>query len=150
LNKNKFLDKGIKEQAKSHDEDWYDDVWASIIANDGSVQHLNWLDDHTKSVYKCANEIDQRWIIEQTSDRQMFVDQAISTNLFFRPDVSVKYLHAVHFQAWKQGLKSLYYVRSSKLRKADKVGQKIERNRIEDEIDMQALIDNSTCLACEG
>lgn len=150
LNKNKFLDKIIKENYKGKEESWYDDVWANIIANDGSVQHLEWIDDYTKSVYKTANEIDQRWIIEQCSDRQQFVDQAISTNLFFRPDVNVKYLHAVHFQAWKQGLKSLYYVRSAKLKKADKVGQKIERKRIEDEIDTLALVNNETCLACEG
>lgn len=150
LNKNRFLDKIIKEEALKHDESWYDDTWASIIADDGSVQNLEWMDQYTKDVFKTAAEIDQRWIIEQTSDRQQFVDQAISTNLFFRPDVSVKYLHAVHFQAWKQGLKSLYYVRSSKLRKADKVGQKVERRRIEDEIDMSALVNNETCLACEG
>ena len=150
LNKNRFLDKIIKEEALKHDESWYDDTWASIIADDGSVQNLEWMDQYTKDVFKTAAEIDQRWIIEQTSDRQQFVDQAISTNLFFRPDVSVKYLHAVHFQAWKQGLKSLYYVRSSKLRKADKVGQKVERKRIEDEIDMSALVNNETCLACEG
>ena len=150
LNKNRFLDKIIKEEALKHEESWYDDPWASIIADDGSVQNLEWMDQYTKDVFKTAAEIDQRWIIEQTSDRQQFVDQAISTNLFFRPDVSVKYLHAVHFQAWKQGLKSLYYVRSSKLRKADKVGQKVERKRIEDEIDMSALVNNETCLACEG
>lgn len=150
LNKNRFLDKIIKDEALKHDESWYDDTWASIIADDGSVQNLEWMDQYTKDVFKTAAEIDQRWIIEQTSDRQQFVDQAISTNLFFRPDVSVKYLHAVHFQAWKQGLKSLYYVRSSKLRKADKVGQKVERRRIEDEIDMSALVNNETCLACEG
>lgn len=150
LNKNRFLDKIIKESSLGKEESWYDDVWASIIANDGSVQHLEWMDEYTKNVYKTANEIDQRWIIEQCSDRQQFVDQAISTNLFFRPDVNVKYLHAVHFQAWKQGLKSLYYVRSAKLKKADKVGQKIERKRIEDEIDTLALINNETCLACEG
>lgn len=150
LNKNRFLDRIIKNEALKHEESWYDDTWASIIADDGSVQNLEWMDQYTKDVFKTAAEIDQRWIIEQTSDRQQFVDQAISTNLFFRPDVSVKYLHAVHFQAWKQGLKSLYYVRSSKLRKADKVGQKVERKRIEDEIDMSALINNETCLACEG
>jgi len=150
LNKNRFLDKIIKEEALKHEESWYDDTWASIIADDGSVQNLEWMDQYTKDVFKTAAEIDQRWIIEQTSDRQQFVDQAISTNLFFRPDVSVKYLHAVHFQAWKQGLKSLYYVRSSKLRKADKVGQKVERKRIEDEIDISALVNNETCLACEG
>ncbi len=150
LNKNKFLDAIIKIQAQGKEESWYDDVWASIIANDGSVQHLEWMDEYSKDVFKTANEIDQRWIIEQCSDRQQFVDQAISTNLFFRPDVNVKYLHAVHFQAWKQGLKSLYYVRSAKLKKADKVGQKIERKRIEDEIDTLALVNNETCLACEG
>lgn len=150
LNKNKFLDAIIKEEAKKHKEDWYDDTWASVIANDGSVQHLEWLDEYNKAVFKTAQEIDQRWIVEQSADRQQFVDQAISTNLFFRPDVNVKYLHAVHFQAWKQGLKSLYYVRSSKLRKADKVGQQIERKRIEDEIDLQSIINNSECLACSG
>lgn len=150
LNKNKHLDKLIKEVSYSKDISWYDDTWASIISNDGSVSHLEWMDEYTKSVYKTAPEIDQRWIIEQAADRQVFVDQAMSTNLFFAPDVSVKYLHAVHFQAWKQGLKSLYYVRSSKLRKSDKVGQKIVRRKIEDEIDMQALIENNTCLACEG
>lgn len=150
LNKNRFLDKIIRENSLDKEESWYDDVWASIIANDGSVQHLEWMDEYTRSVYKTANEIDQRWIVEQCSDRQQFVDQAISTNLFFRPDVNVKYLHAVHFQAWKQGLKSLYYVRSAKLKKADKVGQKIERKRIEDEIDTLALVNNETCLACEG
>lgn len=150
LNKNKFLDAIIKEEAKKHRDDWYDDTWASIIANDGSVQHLDWLDDYNKAVFKTGQEIDQRWIVEQSADRQKFVDQAISTNLFFRPDVNVKYLHAVHFQAWKQGLKSLYYLRSSKLRKADKVGQQIERKRIEDEIDLQEIINNESCLACEG
>jgi ribonucleoside-diphosphate reductase alpha chain len=108
------------------------------------------MDDHTKAVFKTAPEIDQRWIVEQAADRQVFVDQAMSTNLFFRPDVNVKYLHAVHFRAWKQGLKSLYYVRSSKLRKSDKVGQKLERRKIEDEIDMAALIMGETCIACEG
>lgn len=150
LNKNKFLDKIIQKESIGKNESWYDDVWASIIANDGSVQDLDWMDDYTKDVFKTAAEIDQRWIIEQSADRQQFVDQAISTNLFFRPDVSVKYLHAVHFQAWKQGMKSLYYVRSSKLRKADKVGQKVVRNRIEDEINLQALVENNSCLACEG
>ncbi len=150
LNKNKFLDKILKEKAVNEEANWYDEVWASIIANDGSVQHLDCLDDYTKDVFKTASEIDQRWIVEQSADRQKFVDQAISTNLFFRPDVNVKYLHAVHFQAWKQGLKSLYYVRSAKLKKADKVGQRIERKRIEDEIDLQTLIEEGTCLACEG
>jgi ribonucleoside-diphosphate reductase alpha chain len=150
LTKNKFLDEYFKSVALQKPEGWYDDQWANVTANDGSVQQLEWMPDIQKAVFKTANEIDQRWIIELSGDRQVYVDQAISTNLFFRPDVSVKYLSAVHFQAWKQGLKSLYYVRSAKLRKADKVGQKVIRNKIEDEIDIQALVDNTTCLACEG
>lgn len=149
INKNRFLDIIIKEQATNHEVSWYDDTWASIIANDGSVQHLTWMDDETKIVFKTAAEIDQRWIIEHAADRQQFIDQAQSLNLFFRPDVSIKYLHAVHFMAWKTGLKSLYYCRSAKLRKADKVGQRVERKKIEDEIDMDAIIAGSTCLACE-
>jgi ribonucleoside-diphosphate reductase alpha chain len=150
LTKNRFLDKIIKEESAKHNESWYDDTWASIIANDGSVQHLDWMDEETKIVYKTANEIDQRWIIEHASDRQAYIDQAQSVNLFFRPDVNVKYLHAIHFMAWKSGLKSLYYCRSSKLRKADKVGQRIERKRIEDEIDMESLVQGNSCIACEG
>lgn len=150
LNKNKTLDKLIKQKCAENPELDYDEIWASIIADDGSVQNVDILTEQEKMVFKTAVEIDQRWIVEQCSDRQQYVDQAISTNLFFKPDANIKYIHAVHFQAWKQGLKSLYYLRSSKLKKADKVGQKIERKKIEDEIDMQSLIDNSSCLSCEG
>lgn len=126
-----------------------DDVWASIIANDGSVQHLD-IPDNVKEVFKTAMEIDQRWLVELASDRQAFVDQGQSVNLFFRPDTTIGYLHAVHFQAWKQGLKSLYYLRSDKVRKADKVGAQIKRQKIEESIDMTAVASGETCLACEG
>jgi ribonucleoside-diphosphate reductase alpha chain len=150
LNKNRTLDRLLKAESKKHsDPHWYDDVWASIISNDGSVQGIEWMDQWTKDVFKTALEIDQRWIVEQSADRQKFVDQAISTNLFFAPDSNIKYLHAVHFQAWKQGLKGLYYLRSSKLRKADKTGQKVVRLKIEDEINIQDLVNNESCLACE-
>jgi ribonucleoside-diphosphate reductase alpha chain len=94
-------------------------------------------------------EIDQRWIIEHAADRQEYIDQAQSVNLFFRPDSNIKYLHAVHFQAWKQGLKTLYYCRSEKIGKADKVARKIEREVIQ-EIDLKALAEGAECLACEG
>ena len=150
LNKNKFLDKIILEESKGKSESWYDDTWAAIIANDGSVSDLEWMDDYTKDVFKTAQEIDQRWIVEHTADRQVYVDQSISTNVFFKPDCSIKYLHAVHFLAWKKGLKALYYLRSGKLRKADKVGKKIERKRIEDEINMQEIVEGDSCIACEG
>jgi len=147
--KNRFLEKILEKKCEELKLD-INEVWASIISNDGSVQHLEWLDDYTKDVYKTAPELDQRWIIELASDRQEFIDQGQSVNIFFRPDVNIRYLHAVHFQAWKQGLKSLYYCRSDKLRKADRVGQKVERKKIEDEIDMKELAEGNTCLACEG
>jgi len=148
LNKNRFLDKIIKEKAK--DEQDYNDIWSSIIANDGSVQHMESLDEWTKDVFKTSMEIDQRWLIQHASDRQEFIDQAQSVNLFFRPDSHIKYIHAVHFQAWKQGLKTLYYCRSDKIAKADKVSKRIEREIIK-EINLTALTtDDGACLACEG
>ena len=147
LAKNKWLDRIIKSVVKSDDE--YQTVWSSIIANDGSVQHLDILDDWQKDVFKTSMEIDQRWLVNHAADRQEYIDQAQSLNLFFRPDVNIMYLHAVHFQAWKQGLKTLYYCRSEKIGKADKVSRRIEREVIK-ELDMKALIDGDACLACEG
>ncbi len=149
LNKNKYLDKIIKEKCDADEKLDYNEIWSSIIANDGSVQHLNFLDEWQKDVYKTSMEIDQRWIVDHAANRQSYIDQAQSINLFFRPDVNVKYLHAVHYQAWKQGLKTLYYCRSEKLAKADKVAKKIERQVIE-EIDLKQLASEEVCLACEG
>ncbi len=149
LNKNKHLDALIKDKAEENSKIDYDEVWSSIIANDGSVQHLTILDENEKEVYKTAMEIDQRWVVEHGSTRQEWIDQAQSLNLFFRPDVNIKYLHAVHYMAWKQGLKTLYYCRSEKLGKADKVSKRIEREVIK-EIDMSSLLNEDSCLACEG
>jgi len=148
VTRNRFLDAIIKEKCKNDPKLEYDTVWSSIIANDGSVQHIDFLDDWQKDVYKTGMEIDQRWIVEHAADRQNYIDQSQSLNLFFRPDVNIVYLHAVHFMAWKQGLKTLYYCRSEKLMKADKVSKKIERQVIQ-EIDMKAIAEGDTCLACE-
>jgi ribonucleoside-diphosphate reductase alpha chain len=149
LNKNKFLDKIIREKCNADESLDYQEIWSSIIANDGSVQHLSILDEWTLDVFKTAMEIDQRWLVEHAAHRQSFVDQAQSLNLFFRPDVDIRYLHAVHFQAWKSGLKTLYYCRSEKITKADKVSKKIERQIIQ-EVDLKALAAGEECLACEG
>jgi ribonucleoside-diphosphate reductase alpha chain len=149
LNKNKHLDGLIKSKIEDGEKIDYDEVWSSVIANDGSVQHLKFLTDWEKDVYKTSMEIDQRWVIEHAATRQQFIDQAQSLNLFFRPDVNIKYLHAVHFLAWKQGLKTLYYCRSEKLGKADKVSNRIERQIIK-EIDISQLVNDDTCLSCEG
>ena len=145
LNKNRWLDAIIKEKAG----DDYNEIWSSIIANDGSVQHLDILDDWQKDVFKTSMEIDQRWLIQHAADRQEYIDQAQSVNLFFRPDSHIKYIHAVHFQAWKQKLKTLYYCRSDKIAKADKVSKKIEREIIK-EINLHDLTEGTECLACEG
>ena len=147
LNKNKWLDKVIRELVT--DEEKYNDVWSSIIANDGSVQHLDILNDDQKAVFKTSMEIDQRWVIELAADRQAYIDQAQSLNLFFRPDAHIKYLHAIHFMAWKKGLKTLYYCRSEKIGKADKVSKKIERQVIK-ELDMVQVAQGNDCIACEG
>ena len=147
LNKNKFLDALLR--SKNLTDDQMADTWSSIIANDGSVQHLTMLDENEKFVFKTAMEIDQRWVVEHAADRQQHIDQAQSLNLFFRPDVNVKYLHACHYLAWKKGLKTLYYARSEKLAKADKVSKRIEREVIK-ELDMSAIVGGDECLACEG
>jgi len=152
LNKNRYLDKLIREKLGLKggiDSGTYADTWSSIIANDGSCQHLDMLDENEKAVFKTSMEIDQRWVIEHASDRQQYIDQAQSLNLFFRPDVNIKYLYAIHFLAWKKGLKTLYYCRSEKLAKADKVSKRIERDVIK-ELDMSAIAQGNECLACEG
>ena len=149
LNKNKYLDELLKDKCKVDDSLDYDKIWSSIIANDGSVQHLKCLDDYEKDIYKTSMEIDQRWVIEHAADRQEFIDQSQSLNVFFRPDANIAYLHAVHFLAWKKKLKTLYYCRSEKIGKADRVSKKIERQIIQ-EIDMTAIAAGEECLACEG
>jgi len=150
LNKNKFLDKIIKNKCQADSKLDYDEIWSSIIANDGSVQHMDILDDWQKDVFKTAMEIDQRWIIQHAADRQEWIDQAQSLNVFFRPDADIKYIHVIHFLAWKVNLKTMYYCRSEKIGKADKVAKKIERDVIK-EIDLTQLAhDDNVCIACEG
>ena len=149
LNKNKHLDVIIKDKVAKNSRLDYDKIWSSIIANDGSVQHVTCLDEKEKEVYKTAMEIDQRWVVEHASTRQEWIDQGQSVNLFFRPDVNIKYLHAIHYLAWKQGMKTLYYCRSEKLGKADKVSKRIERDVIK-EIDFKSMIAGEDCVACEG
>jgi len=150
LNKNKYLDKLIHKKCQEDSSLDYDKILSSIIANDGSVQHLKCLDDYEKEIYKTSMEIDQRWVIEHAADRQEFIDQAQSLNVFFRPNANISYIHAVHFLAWKKGLKTMYYCRSEKIGKADKVSRQIEREIIK-EIDMSAIAaGEDSCIACEG
>lgn len=113
--RNKYLKALLAE--KDHDND---DTWSSISVNEGSVQHLDFLSDDEKDVFKTAFEIDQRWLIEHAADRAPFICQAQSLNIFLPADVHKRELHQLHFQAWKKGVKSLYYCRSKSIQRAEK------------------------------
>lgn len=124
LNKNKNLNRIIQNKLKvmgQYSEDNMVQIWSNILSNNGSIQHLDMFSKLEKAVFKTAMEIDQQWIITHASDRQPYIDQAQSVNLFMVPTVHVRDLHMVHFNAWKKGLKTLYYCRSAKLAKADKI-----------------------------
>ena len=117
------------------------DVWSSIIMKEGSVQHLDFLTEYEKDIFKTAFEIDQQWVIEHAADRQPHICQGQSVNLFFPAGSDKSYINSVHLRAWKKELKGLYYLRTSSGNDADKVGMKIERN---------ALKDAEECISCHG
>ena len=114
--RNKYLSKVLEEYGKDTDE-----IWSSITTNQGSVSHLDFLTKEQKEVFKTAFEIDQNWIIELGSDRTPNISQAQSINIFVPADVHKRELHQIHFQAWKKGLKSLYYCRSKSIQRAENI-----------------------------
>lgn len=118
--RNKNLVNLLKQKGKNSE-----DVWSSITTNEGSVQHLDFLDEHEKLVFKTAHEIDQRWLIDLGGERQEYICQAQSLNVFLAGNSSKKDLHEIHFRAWQKGLKSLYYCRSTSVQRADKISHKI-------------------------
>lgn len=122
--KNKNLVKLLEAKGFNNDQ-----VWSSISTHEGSVQHLNFLTDHEKDVFKTAPEIDQNWLIELASDRTEYISQAQSLNIFMPGDTSKQYLHDIHFKAWKKGVKSLYYCRSTSIQRADKVSHTVTQAR---------------------
>ena len=125
--------------------DWVDEQWASIKKNNGSVQHLEWMDQNTKDVFKTAFEIDQRWVIEMAGDRSPLIDQAQSVNLFVPGGSSVQYISDLHILAWKKKIKSLYYLRSTAVNRASTSSG--ERKQIEQGATMEELTTDS-CIAC--
>ena len=148
VHKNKFLEALLESKGMNTQE-----VWSQVIADEGSVQNIECLSDYEKDVFKTSMELDQTWLIQHAADRQPYICQAQSLNLFFSPTVDIQYVHLVHLMAWQSKLKSLYYCRSDAMRKADKVGKKVEREKIEDLKEMAARLaagDETTCLACEG
>lgn len=112
--RNKYLERTLERYGLNTPE-----VWSSISLNQGSVQHICALDDHERQVFRTAFEIDQRWVIEHAADRADAVCQSQSLNLFCRPDIHKRDLHRIHWDAWKKGVKSLYYMRSQALRRAE-------------------------------
>lgn len=132
-----------------------DEVWSSITLNKGSVQHLEFLTQDEKDVFKTAFELDQRWIIEHAADRSPFICQSQSINLFVPANIHKRDLHQIHYQAWKKGVKSLYYCRSLSLQRADDVSNVAVKADILSPITPSTPIDNTTttdyeeCLACQ-
>ena len=136
LHKNKFLEEEL-EKVKSNDEN----TWKSIVANKGSVQHLEVLSDNIKEVFKTAVEINQSWIVEHAANRQQYICQSQSVNLFFPPDVNKGDLHNIHMLAWAKNMKTLYYLRSEAISRADNVSNQIKR---------EIIFEQEDCLSCEG
>ena len=135
LVKNKYLEKLLNKKGINNEE-----TWTSILANRGSVLHLDALSDNEKDIFKTAIEINQQWIVEHAADRQKHICQGQSVNVFVPADVNIKELHDMHMLAWKKKLKTLYYCRSEAIKRAELVSKKVERT----------IIPEADCLACEG
>ena len=143
LIKNRYL----KEELKKLNLDT-PEVWTSIITNGGSVQHLDFINDSIKEVFKTAIEIDQRVLIEQGGDRQRYLCQGQSLNIFFPAGASKRYLHDVHMKAWKHECKGLYYLRTETSHKAENVAEKVKLNKLKDY--SEAEQSEEDCEACQG
>jgi ribonucleoside-diphosphate reductase alpha chain len=139
LYKNKYLREILKQKNIDNDE-----TWKSIIANKGSVQHLKDLGTWEQDVFATAIEIDQRWIVDLAAQRQEYICQSQSLNLFVPADVHIKDLHEYHMRAWKKGVKTLYYCRSEAIRRAEILSTKVERKVRPD------YKTEEECLSCEG
>tara|TARA_R100000908_G_scaffold65098_1_gene51825 strand:- start:6222 stop:7979 length:1758 start_codon:yes stop_codon:yes gene_type:complete len=140
LMKNKFLERTLIRYDRNNKE-----VWKSIVTNGGSVQHLSFLSDADKEVFKTAIEMNQKWLVDLAADRQKYICQSQSLNLFLPPDVDTKTLHGLHLRAWKSKVKTLYYMRSQALKKVENLSSKIERT-----IRQDFNTDETACAACEA
>lgn len=123
LTKNRYLDTILKSR---FDDSTTAELWQNILMHSGSVQHLpdKILSRHEKNVFKTAMEIDPMCLVRLAADRQPYIDQSQSFNIFLTPNIDVQTLHMVHFLSWKLGLKTMYYLRSTKAVDADKLGEK--------------------------
>ena len=147
--RNKYLKEVLKKYKKDNEE-----IWSSITTNQGSVSHLEFLTNYEKDVFKTAFELDQKWIVDLGADRTPDVSQAQSINIFLPADVHKKELHQIHFQAWKKGLKSLYYCRSKSIQRAENVNSMpntdVTKNVYDKESNDKNKEDNyEECLSCQ-
>ena len=140
--KNRYLSKVLEKYGKDNDE-----VWSTITTNQGSVSHLDFLTEHEKEVFKTAFELNQKWIVELGAERTPYVSQAQSINIFLPADVHKRELHEIHFQAWKKGLKSLYYCRSKSIQRAENVNNSLSTNASKNE--SKDSSDYEECLSCQ-
>lgn len=127
-----------------------DEVWSSIIGNNGSVQHLEFMSQEIKDVFKTAMEIDQNWVIKHASERQGSICQGQSVNLFFRAGSDRRHINNVHMSAWRMGLKGLYYLRTETSSKVETVGNKVTREALKDAEVEACSLDDKECKVCEG
>jgi ribonucleoside-diphosphate reductase alpha chain len=144
LTKNTYLTEELESLGMNTDE-----VWSSIITSGGSVQHLDFLSDHIKGVFKTAIELDQDVIVKQAGDRQEYLCQGQSLNIFFPAGATKNYLHKVHFNAWLYGTKGLYYLRTETSNKAENVASKVARDRLAEFNETNADTQDE-CVACQG
>lgn len=128
LVKNKYLNDLLTEKGQNNDA-----IWTSIITNKGSVQHLPFLTEGEKAVFKTAQELDQTWVVQHSADRQKYICQGQSVNLFFPSGAQKSYVNKVHIKAWKEGLKGLYYLRTEAKSRAETVSDKVERVALQDD-----------------
>jgi ribonucleoside-diphosphate reductase alpha chain len=142
LTKNRYLEEELEAIGKNTDE-----VWSSIITNNGSVQHLDFLSDHLKAVFKTAIELSQDYVVYLGGQRQQYLCQGQSLNIFFPAGASKAYLHEVHYNAWKYGCKGLYYLRTETSNRAENVSTKVERERLIEFTDTES---QEECVACQG
>ncbi|HJD56702.1 ribonucleoside-diphosphate reductase subunit alpha [Candidatus Tisiphia endosymbiont of Ptychoptera albimana] len=148
--RNKYLEKLLNSKGFNNDQ-----VWSSIATHEGSVQHLTFLSAHEKEVFKTAHEIDQNWLIDLAADRTPHISQSQSLNLFLAGNVSKMYLNNIHFRAWKKGVKSLYYCRSTSIQRPDKVSHDVKKVDFKDiEIANKKKQEEESskydeCLACQ-
>jgi len=138
--RNPYLEKILEDKGQNTPQ-----VWDSILSHEGSVQHLDFLNQDDKDVYKTAFELDQRWIVELAADRTPEICQSQSVNVFLPGDVDKWDLHMLHWTAWERGMKSLYYLRSKSVQRAAHAGEDEARASAE----AAAPTDYEECLACQ-